>query len=91
MGLGAVGGLAAVATGLVVAKGQIRGNGSLLWHHRFVWPAFAMMIAAAVWRLAMGERVTRRQHVVYFALVLVLAILVSAAGYWGGEMLLGAA
>src|SRR5580658_9075464 len=48
--LGALGSYVAVATGLIVAKWQFWGHGTLLRHHQFVWPAFALMVGLATWR-----------------------------------------
>jgi uncharacterized membrane protein len=88
--LGALGGILAVATGLFLTKGEMRGSGALAWHHFFVWPAFALMIATSVWRVFVGARLTRRGFAIYVAVELCLAGLMAAAGYWGGELLLNA-
>jgi len=84
--LGALGSYAAVATGLVMAKWQIWGHGTLLHHHQFVWPAFALMVGLATWRV-ITRRTAERPPVAYLALMLLAAALVSGAGYWGGELL----
>ena len=91
VGLGALGGVLAVVTGLVLTKGDMWGRDALRWHHWFVWPAFALVVGAAVWRLLVGDKLTRRSYVVYLAVEFVLAGLTAGAGYWGGEMLLGKA
>lgn len=87
MTLGALGSVAAVVSGLFLTKGSIWGSGDLGWHHRFVWPAFGLIIAAATWRLLAGENLSRKSYAGYVG-VLVLAVgLISASGYFGGEML----
>jgi len=88
--IGALGGLLAVVSGLTLTKGELWGGGALRWHHRFVWPAFALMVAAAVWRVSVGDRLTRRSYIAYLMVEIVLTGLVAAAGYWGGELLQGA-
>lgn len=59
----------------------------LRWHHLFAWPTFALVLAAASWRVLVGKDLTRRAHRAYVALLAVAAILVSCTGYWGGELL----
>src|SRR3954469_6559855 len=49
--LGAFGGYGAVASGLMMTKWQMWGHGTLLRHHQFVWPAFALMTGLATWRI----------------------------------------
>jgi len=87
--LGALGGILAVVSGLYLTKGDVWGAGQLRWHHRFVWPAFGLMVSAATWRLVVKNKLTRRSHVVYLMAELILTGLTAAAGYWGGEMLQG--
>lgn len=87
--LGAIGGIAAVFSGVELTRGQLWGSGALRWHHRFVWPAFALMMATAVWRAVRGDRLSRRGLAGYLVVELVLAALTAGAGYWGGELLLG--
>jgi uncharacterized membrane protein len=89
LSLGALGGLLAVVSGLYLTKGELWGDGALRWHHRFVWPAFGLMVAVAVWRLLVGERLGRRGFLVYVMVELILAGLTAAAGYWGAELLQG--
>jgi len=84
--LGALGSYAAVATGLIMTKWQIWGHGTLLHHHQFVWPAFALMTGLATWRV-ITRRTAERPPAAYLALMLLAAALVSGAGYWGGELL----
>jgi uncharacterized membrane protein len=87
--LGALGSLGAVATGLVLSHGQLRGTGNLARHHTFLWPAFGLLIGLAVWRLVARERASRRAFKIYLVASMVTAALMGAAGYWGGELLLG--
>ncbi len=47
---GALGSVPAIFSGLVMTRGSVLGHGALRWHHLFVWPAFALLIALAVWR-----------------------------------------
>ena len=54
--LGALGSYAAVASGLIMTKWQVWGHGTLLRHHQFVWPAFALMTGLATWRIAHAPR-----------------------------------
>ena len=86
--LGALGSYAAVATGLIMTKWQIWGHGTLLHHHQFVWPAFALMTGLATWRV-ITRRIRRLKGPpwVYLALMLLAVALMSGAGYWGGELL----
>ena len=86
--LGALGSLGAVASGLVLTQGGMWGHGDLGRHHRCVWPAFGLLITLAVWRLAVRDRASRRAFAIYLAAALVATGLMSAAGYWGGELLL---
>jgi uncharacterized membrane protein len=88
--LGALGGILAVVSGLYLTKGDVWGAGALRWHHRFVWPAFGLMVSAATWRLVVGDKLPRRSHAIYLVVELVLSGLMAAAGYWGAELLQGA-
>jgi len=82
--LGALGSYAAVLSGLVLARWHAWGHATLLWHHLFVWPAFALMTGLATWRIASRGRAPTA---VYLVLMLLSAVLISGAGYWGGELL----
>ena len=84
--LGALGSYAAVATGLMMTKWQVWGHGTLLHHHQFVWPAFALMVGLATWRV-ITRRTVERPPTAYLALMLLATALMSGAGYWGGELL----
>jgi uncharacterized membrane protein len=85
--LGALGSYAAVATGLIMARWQVWGHGTLLRHHQFVWPAFALMTGLAVWRIVPRLDQPPRPTAIQLALTLLGAALMSGAGYWGAEVL----
>lgn len=86
--VGALVSYVAVLSGLVVSRWRFWGHATLLHHHQFVWPAFAMMTLLAVWRAVKWE-VSSRAHAsaASVALSVFTALLVSGAGYWGGELL----
>ena len=86
--LGALGSLGAVVSGLVISHGQLWGRGDLARHHTFLWPAFGLLMALALWRMLVGNRASRRGLRIYLAVSMVTAALMGAAGYWGGELLL---
>lgn len=86
--LGALGSLGAVVSGLVISHGQLWGRGNLGRHHRFLWPAFGLLMALAIWRLLVGERASSRSLRIYLGISMATAALMGAAGYWGGELLL---
>jgi uncharacterized membrane protein len=85
--LGALGSYGAVASGLLLTKWQFWGHGTLLRHHQFVWPAFALMTGLATWRVLTRREPTAQPTALYVALMILAAALVSGAGYWGGELL----
>ena len=84
--LGALGSYAAVLSGLVLARWQVWGRGTLLQHHHFVWPAFALMTGLATWRITARD-LDGRATTTYLILIFVAALLMGGAGYWGGELL----
>jgi uncharacterized membrane protein len=86
--LAAVGSFGAVLSGLVISHGQIWGRGNLARHHSFLWPAFGLLIALAVWRLTVGNRASSAFFKIYLAVSIVAGALMATAGYWGGELLL---
>jgi len=86
--LGALGAFGAVGSGLVMSQGELWGRGNLARHHVFLWPAFGMLIGLAVWRLRVQDRGSARAFKIYLAGSMVTAVLMAAAGYWGGELLL---
>lgn len=87
--LGSLASFVAVLSGLIISQWQVFGEGTLAKHHDFVWPAFALLIGLAVWRLVIRQRASRRAYAAYLACSIVAAVLMATAGYWGGEMLLG--
>lgn len=87
MGLAALGSCAAIATGLIMTRGQLWGHDALLHHHQFVWPAFVLMTGLATWRAVSPAELPRRWMVIQFSLMALASLLVSGAGYWGGELL----
>ncbi len=86
--LAAAGATGAVFSGVILTHGSVLGHGALRWHHLFVWPSFALLVGMAVWRITIGRRATRAMMAGYLVVALATAALVSAAGYWGGELLL---
>lgn len=86
--LGALGTVPAVFSGLLMTKGGLLGHGALRMHHLFVWPAFALIIGLATWRLLVGRRATRPMFAGYLIGVGGAAALVLGAGYWGGELMI---
>ena len=85
--LGAAACLVAVVSGLVISAWVFFGNGTLAKHHDFVWPAFGLMIALAVWRLVVRRDASRPAFGVYLAAAGITAGLMAAAGYFGGELM----
>jgi uncharacterized membrane protein len=86
---GTLGAFPAVLSGLILARWEIGGTGALFWHHVFLWPAFALLIALSIWRLIVRGRRSRTGLLIYLLAAFAAAFLVSAAGFWGGEILLG--
>jgi len=86
--LGALSSFGAVASGLVISHGEIWGRGNLARHHAFLWPAFGLVIALAVWRLVVGNRGSNRAFKIYIAASIITGAVMGTAGYWGGELLL---
>jgi uncharacterized membrane protein len=83
-----IGSVGAVISGLVISRWRTMGTGSLLRHHVFVWPAFAISIALVIWRLLMRDRASARAFGIYICGMALASLLTFAAGYWGGEMAL---
>jgi len=88
LAIAALASLGAVISGIALSKGDIWGRGDFGWHHRFVWPAFGLLVALAVWRLVVREATSRFGLCVYLCLMCLAAGLIAAAGYFGGELLL---
>ena len=85
--IGGMGGSVAILSGLIIARWQFIGHSSLLMHHKFVWPSFVLVTGLATWRISLPRRIWSRPKAVYIALLLLAAACMTAAGYWGGEML----
>ena len=85
--IGALVSYAAVLSGLIISRWQFWGHATLLRHHQFVWPAFAMMTGLAAWRILARNDASRVPTATSLALMLIAAALMSGAGYWGGELL----
>jgi uncharacterized membrane protein len=79
----------AVVSGIALSKGVVWGTGLLALHHYFIWPAFGFLIGLAVWRLVVREGVSRRARGGYLVLASLTLVAMLAAGYWGGEMMIG--
>ena len=86
--LGALGTFPAVLSGLFMTKGEVLGHDALLFHHLFVWPAFALLVGLGVWRALVGDKVSFRGFTAYLVVLVLTAGLMGGAGYWGGELLL---
>ena len=80
--------LGAIVSGIALTKGDLWGRGYFAWHHRFVWPAFGLLVALAMWRLVVRDAMSRAGLILYLVLMLLASGLVAAAGYFGGELLL---
>ena len=85
----AIASIGAVVSGIALTKGNLWGRGELGWHHRLIWPAFGLLMALAVWRLIVRDGMSRTGLWLYLILMFVASGLMAAAGYFGGEMLLG--
>jgi mono/diheme cytochrome c family protein len=88
--VGVAGGSAAVITGLFLSNGQWVGSGLERIHHLFVWPAFALCLGLVLVRVFRRGRVSPRGFRFYLSGMSLASALMMGAGYWGGEMLLGA-
>ena len=86
---GALGSLGAVFSGLALSKWKIGGTGLLLRHHLLVWPAFALVVGLATWRFLIGNQSTHRGLAIYLSVMAIACGLIGAAGFFGGEILLG--
>src|SRR6201990_3307669 len=77
--------LGAVVSGIALTKGDLWGRGDLGRHHRFVWPAFGLLLALAVWRLVVRDAMSRTGLCLYLILMLLASGLVAAAGILGQD------
>ncbi len=81
--LGALGTFPAVLSGLFMTHGETLGHDALLFHHLFVWPAFAGIVALGTWRGLVGEKASPGASRVYLVALLVVSGLMAAAGVLG--------
>jgi mono/diheme cytochrome c family protein len=81
--------IGAVFSGLALSKWKIIGTGLMRQHHLFVWPAFALILGLTTWRVATGNEFSRRAFAGYLVIACAACALIGAAGFVGGEMLLG--
>jgi len=84
--LGALASFAAVLSGLIISNWQFYGGGKLAKHHLFVWPAFGLIVALAVWRVIVRDQASRLAYGGYLFAAFAATGLMLAAGYWGGEL-----
>ena len=84
----ALGAVPAVVSGLVLTKWDAVGSGITLLHHYFIWPSFGLLIALTAWRSIVRHRSSRIGFSIYLVAILTTAVLISIAGFWGGEMVL---
>jgi uncharacterized membrane protein len=87
--LGGISSFGAVFSGLILSNWTIGGKSLLLQHHLFVWPAFALIVGLTSWRVAAGRSPSRRARAIYLSLLATACALVGAAGFSGGELVLG--
>jgi mono/diheme cytochrome c family protein len=87
--LAAIGAVGAVFSGLALSKWKIVGTGLMRLHHLFVWPAFALILALTAWRVVTQNQFSRRAFASYLIAACCACALIGAAGFVGGEMLLG--
>jgi uncharacterized membrane protein len=73
---------------LVISHGEIWGRGNLARHHTFLWPAFGLVLALAVWRLVVGNSASNKAFKIYMTVSMIMGAVMGTAGYWGGELLL---
>jgi uncharacterized membrane protein len=84
--LAVLGSLPAVASGLILTRGNVWGHDALRLHHFFVGPAWGLLIALAVCRILRRDAPTHREHVFSLAGVWLMAALMGGAGHWGGML-----
>ena len=89
LAVSAIASLGAVVSGIALVKGNLWGRGDLGWHHRFIWPAFGLLVALAVWRLMVRDAMSRTGLWFYLILMFMASGFMAAAGYFGGELVLG--
>ncbi len=87
--LGAMASFVAVLSGLMISGWHVGGGGLLGKHHLFVWPAFGLIVALAVWRLVVRQQASRGAYGMYLVVSVAATVVMAIAGYWGGELLGG--
>lgn len=87
--LAGLGSFVAMFSGLLSSNWNPCGKGLLLRHHLFVWPAFALIVGLMSWRVAVVDSPSRCASVIYLSVMATACALVVAAGFSGGELLLG--
>ena len=87
--LAGAGALASGLSGLAICKWEFCGQGILATHHLFAWPACGLLLGMGWWRVAAGDKASRRGLAVYLIIALGATVLMLVAGYWGGELLIG--
>ena len=86
--LAALGAVPAVISGLMLTHWDAVGSGVTMLHHYFVWPSFGLLVALAVWRSIVRYRASRVGFSIYLIAIVTTAVLISIAGFWGGELVL---
>jgi uncharacterized membrane protein len=92
--LAAVGAIGAIVSGLALCHWSLASEGLLAWHHRCVWLASALVIGLAAlrisWRAKRGPDApwSARMTTGYLTVALLATGCMSAAGYFGGLMLM---
>src|SRR5207237_792337 len=79
-------------SGLTRTKRSQQFMNSVLWspvHGGMTHFPFALIVGLATWRLLIGDRSTRRGFAIYLSVMAIACGLIGAAGFFGGEMLLG--
>jgi len=89
LAVSAIASVGAVVSGIALTNGNMWGRGDLGWHHRFIWPAFGLLVALAVWRLIVKDAMSRAGLCVYLVLMVMASGFIAAAGYFGGELVVG--
>jgi uncharacterized membrane protein len=87
--LAAIGAVGAVFSGLALNKWKFGGTGLVFVHHLFVWPAFGLILFLVSWRVFVRNQFSRRAFLLYLGLTFGTCGSIGAAGFVGGEMLLG--
>ena len=86
--VGMLGGIVAAIAGLFMTHGRMLGGGLERTHHYFVWPAMGSCVALVTWRLLRKEWIRQLGSRIYLVGMSLSALLMVAAGYSGGEMLM---